>query len=288
MYKLILVYSLLCFSNLFFAQENEVAIKLYKDAELAFTGGQYGMAISNLDVAETMLKGTNPKIQSLKLKSYRQAAIIDSTNSFKAYSAYVAELQTKKSELAANSVLELSNYSRDKALLLEDKLKALLTPIEGITIGQSFSSVEKQKYNLIDFNKPKEEESVLRYSRKKNETELQTGLFEIVVDKSSNLIVKIVKVYAIYPAIPPPEETEEVGNSFKKIFLCDPKTISTVTQLEKVNKKEYNVVITRANIDTSTTYFLKSYVPTKYDPKDISSKINLRFKCEGYERKLTK
>ena len=285
MYKLVLVYSLLCFSNFIFAQENEVAIKLYKDAELAFKSSQYGTAISNLDVAETMLKGTNPKIQSLKLKSYKQAAIVDSTNSFKPYSAYVAELQTKKSNLAANAVLELSNYSRDKALILEDKLKALLTPIEGITIGQPFLSLEKEKYSLIDFSKPKDEATVLRYVRKKNESELQIGLFEIVVDKSNNRIVKIIRVFAFYPAIPPPEETEESANSFKKILICDTKTISTVTQLEKVNKKEYNVVITTVNIDASTTYFLKSYVPTKYNPKDISSKINLRFKCEGYEIK---
>lgn len=285
MYKSILVYSLLCFSNFIFAQENEVAIKLYKDAELAFAGGQYGMAISNLDVAETMLKGTNPKIQSLKLKSYKQAAILDSINSFKAYATYVAELQTKKSDLAANAILELSNYSRDKALLLEDKLKSLITPLEGITIGQPFSSLEKEKYSLIDFNKPIDEATVLRYVRKKNESELQIGLFEIVVDKSSSRIVKIVRVYAVYPAIPPPEEMQESANSFKIIFQCDPKTISTVTQLEKVNKKEYNVVFTKANIDASTTIFQKMYVPTKYDPQDISSKINLRFKCEGYEIK---
>lgn len=285
MYKLILVCSLLCFSSFIFAQENEVAIKLYKDAELAFAGGQYATAISNLDLAETMLKGTNPKIQSLKLKSYKQAAIVDSTSSFKAYAAYVAELQTKKSGLAANAVIELQNYSKDKALLLEEKLKALLTPIEGITIGQSFSSLQKERYSLIDFIKPIDEATVLRYVRKKNESALQTGLFEIVVDKSSNRIVKIVRVYALYPAIPPPEETQETTNSFKKIGLCDTKTISTVTQLEKVNKKEYNVVITKANIDASTTYFLKSYVPTKYNPQDIMSKINLRFKCEGYEIK---
>jgi hypothetical protein len=52
-------------------------------------------------------------------------------------------------------------------LLLEDKLKALITPLEGITIGQPFSSLEKEKYNLIDFNKPIDEATVLRYVRKK-------------------------------------------------------------------------------------------------------------------------
>lgn len=285
MYKLILVCSLLCFSSFIFAQENEVAIKLYKDAELAFKEGQYGTAISNLDLAETMLKGTNPKIQGLKLKTYKQAAIVDSANSFKAYAAYVAELQTKKSDLAANAVLELKNYSKDKALVAEEKLKALLKPIEGITIGQAFSSLQKEKYSLIDFDKPKDEATVLRYVRKKNETELQTGLFEIVVDKSSNRIVKVVRVFVLYPAIPPPEETQESTNSYNKFLLCDTKTMATVTQLEKINKKEYNVVITKANIDASTTYFLKSYVPTKYNPADITSKINLRFKCEGYEIK---
>ena len=285
MYKLILFFSLMFISNFIFAQENEIAIKLFKDAELAFNQGQYGIAISNLELAETMLKATNPKIQSLKLKSYKQIAIVDSTNNFKAYSAYVAELQTKKSDLAANAVLELSKYSKDKASILEDKLKTLLTPIEGITIGQSFSLLQKEKYSFIDFNKPKDEATILRYLRKKKESELQDGLFEIVVEKNSNRIIKLVRVYALYPAIPPPEETEESGNSFKKILLCDPKTISTVVETEKINKTEYNVITTKANIDATTTYFLKSYTPTKYKYEDINSKKILRFKCEGYEIK---
>src|SRR5690606_29276383 len=128
------------------AQANNLAIQAYKDAEEAFNNGKYEIALSNLDIAETMLKNTNPKIQGLKLKTYKQLALADSTNNFNAYSKFVTELKTKKSDLANEALFELDNFSKEKVLFLENKKNSLIIPIEKIIVGQSFSTIQKQLY----------------------------------------------------------------------------------------------------------------------------------------------
>lgn len=272
------------FCQLVSAQGNELAIQAYKDAEEAFNNGKYETALSNLDIAETMLKTTNPKIQGLKLKSYKQLALADSTKNFSAYSAYVTELKTKKLDLANDAVLELSNFSKEKALFLENKKNSLINPIEKITVGQSFSTIQKQLYGLIDFEKPKEENQLLRYGRKSDVPENQTGLYEIVVDKNSGRIVKVATVFKSLTL----EElgSLNMGTFFNEKFAkFDQKAISSVSQIEKTGKKEYNVAITKAKIDETTLYFLNFYTPTKLKYKDIKNESSMYFFTEGYEVK---
>lgn len=282
MKTLILTLWAISFSHFVFAQENSLAIQSYKDAEEAFKNGKYETALSDLDIAETMLKTTNSKIQGLKLKSYKQLALVDSTKNFSAYAAYVAELKGKKSSLSNDAALELNNFSKEKILFLENKKSSLINPIEKITIGQSFSTVQKQLYSSIDFENPKHDNSVLHYSRKNDVAEDKIGLYEILVDKNSD---RIVKVTAILKAL----TIEELGsmnlsNFIKEKFAkFDSKTVLSEVQIVKINKKDYNVAITRAKIDDTTLYFLNLYTPSKVNYKDIKNKSSLYFFTEGYE-----
>jgi hypothetical protein len=267
-----------------FAQGNDLAIQAYKDAEEAFSNGKYETAISNLGIAETMLKTTNSKIQGLKLKSYKQLALADSINNFIAYSAYVTELNTKKSELANDAAFELSNFSKDKALFLENKKNSLINPIENITVGQLFSAIQKPLYGLIDFEKPKEENQLLCYRRKIDVPENQIGIHEIVVDKNSDRIVKVVKIFKTLTL----EQLGNLnmGNFFNEKFMkFDPKVISNLTHFEKAGKKEYNVARTTAKIDETTSYFINFYTPTNFKYKDIKNEKSMYFIAEGYEIK---
>ena len=268
------------------AQANNLAIQAYKDAEEAFNNGKYEIALSNLDIAETMLKNTNPKIQGLKLKTYKQLALADSTNNFNSYSKFVTELKTKKSDLANEALFELDNFSKEKVLFLENKKNSLIIPIEKIIVGQSFSTIQKQLYDLIDFDKPKEGNQFLHYVRRAHVSEKKTGLYEIVVDKISDRIVKVVTVFKSLTS----EEFENhlMTSSFMEIFgKFDMNKISTESKIEKINKKEYNVVITLAKIDDTTSYFRKTYIPTKVKYKDIKDTNSIRyFLMEGYEVKL--
>jgi hypothetical protein len=267
-----------------YAQGNELAIQAYKDAEEAFNNGKYETTISNLGIAETMLKATNPKIQGLKLKSFKHLALSDSIKNYSAYSAYVNELKTKKSDLANDATLELSNFSKEKALFLENKKNSMINPIENINVGQSFSSIQKQLYGSIDFEKPKEENQLLRYGRKSDVPENQTGLNEIVVDENSGRIVKVATVFKSLTL----EElgSLNMGTFFNEKFAkFDPKAISSVTQIEKTGKKEYNVAITKAKIDETTSYFVNFYTPTKLKYNDIKNESSLYFITEGYEVK---
>jgi hypothetical protein len=266
------------------AQGNNFAIQAYKDAEEAFNNGKYETAISNLSIAEKMLKTTNQKIQGLKLKSYKHLALSDSIKNYSAYSAYVTELKTKKSDLANDATLELGNFSKEKALFLENKKNSLINPIENINVGQSFSSIQKQLYGSIDFEKPKEENQLLRYGRKSDVSENQTGLYEIVVDKNSGRIVKVATVFKSLTL----EElgSLNMGTFFNEKFAkFDQKAISSVSQIEKTGKKEYNVAITKANIDETALYFLNFYTPTKLKYKDVKNESSMYFFTEGYEVK---
>lgn len=270
------------FCQLVSAQGNELAIQAYKDAEEAFNNGKYETALSNLDIAETMLKTTNPKIQGLKLKSYKQLALADSTKNFSAYSAYVTELKTKKSDLANDAVFELSNFSKEKAVLLENRKNSLINSVENISIGQSFSSMQKELYGSINFEKPEEENQFLRYGRKRDVPVNQIGLYEIVVDKNSG---RIVNVSTIIKSL----TVEELGSFSMVNFLnekfakFDPKDISSESQIEKIGRKEFNVVATKAKIDEKTSYVLSLYAPIKLDHKELKDK-KLYFFTEGYEQ----
>jgi hypothetical protein len=199
----------------------------------------------------------------------------------------VTELKTKKSDLANDATLELGNFSKEKALFLENKKNSLINPIENITVGQSFSSIQKQLYGLIDFEKLKEENQLLRYGRKSDVPENQTGLYEIVVDKNSGSIVKVATVFKSLTL----EElgSLNMGNFFNEKFAkFDQKAISSVSQIEKKGKKEYNVAITKAKVDETTSYFLNLYTPTNVKYKDIKNEKSLYFFTEGYEVKKLK
>ena len=82
MQRITLTFWIILFCQSANAQDNKLAIQAYKDAEEAFNNNKYETTISNLSIAETMLKNTNPKIQKLKLKSYKQLALADSTQNY--------------------------------------------------------------------------------------------------------------------------------------------------------------------------------------------------------------
>lgn len=267
------------------AQSNELAIQAYKDAEEAFNIGKYENALSNLDIAEAMLKTTNPKIQGLRLKSYKQLALADSTKHFSIYSAYVTELQTKKSDLANDAVFELANFSKEKAFFLEKKKNSLINPIEKITIGDSFSTLLKQSYDMIDFENPKDENLVLRYSRKANIPEEQIGLYEIEVDKKTDRIIKITTILNYLTSSQEINKLDINGLYNEKFAKFDPGMVSSETQIEKRNNKEYKKVITRAKIDDNTLYFLNFYNLNNMSYKDMKKGRISFFFTEGYEIK---
>lgn len=284
MQRITLTFWIILFCQLANAQDNELAIQAYKDAEEAFNNNKYETTISNLSIAETMLKNTNPKIQKLKLKSYKQLALADSTQNYSNYSAYVSELKGKKSVLADDAAFELSNFSKEKAIFLENKKNSLINPIENIIVGQLFSSLQKLSYSVIDFEKPQAENKFLRYRRKTNVAENQIGLYEIVVDKDSDRIVKITTLIKSLTL-------EKMGgldmNKFfnEKFSKFDQKGITNTTSIEKIGKSEYNVAITRAKIDETTSYFLNFYSPANFKFKDINNEKSLYFFTEGYEIK---
>lgn len=270
--------------NFFYAQGNDLAIQSYKEAEEAFNKGNFTTTLSNLDITEIMLKSTNPKIQGLKLKTYQQLALADSTTNFKMYADYVTDLKTKKSSIANEASIALKNFSKEKVLFLENKRNSLINPIEEITIGQKFSDIQKQKYSQIDFENPKDEKSVWRYNRKSNLTELQTGLFEILVNKNNDQIIKITTILKLLSV----EELGKIniGNFYaEKLGKFDPKRTTTSNEIEKFNKKEYNIANSQSNIDDKTLYFLNFYTPTKVNYKDIKNNHQLYFFTEGYEIK---
>lgn len=267
------------------AQSNELAIQAYKDAEEAFNIGKYENALSNLDIAEAMLKTTNPKIQGLRLKSYKQLALADSTKHFSIYSAYVTELKEKKLDLANDAVLELANFSKEKAFFLEKKKNSLINPIEKITIGDSFSTLLKQSYDMIDFENPKDEDSVLRYSRKANIPENQIGLYEIEVDKNTDRIIKITTILNYLTSSQEINKLDINGLYNEKFAKFDPGMVSSETQIEKRNNKEYKKVITRAKIDDNTLYFLNFYNLNNMSYKDMKKGRISFFFTEGYEIK---
>lgn len=267
------------------AQSNELAIQAYKDAEEAFNIGKYENALSNLDIAEAMLKTTNPKIQGLRLKSYKQLALADSTKHFSIYSAYVTELQTKKSDLANDAVFEVANFSKEKALFLENKKNSLINPIEKITIGDSFSTLLKQSYNMIDFENPKDENLVLRYSRKATIPENQIGLYEIEVDKNTDRIIKVTTILNYLTSSQEINKLDINGLYNEKFAKFDPGMVSSETQIEKRNNKEYKKVITRAKIDDNTLYFLNFYNLNNMSYKDMKKGRISFFFTEGYEIK---
>ncbi len=284
MKSLAFIILLFLFSQIVFAQGTDLAIKAYKDAELAFDNGNYEDALSNLNIAETMLKKTNPKIQELKRKSYKLLAFLDSAKNFESYSSYVNDLNTKKSSLANNAVIEKNNFSKEKVLFLENKKNSLINPIEKITLGQSFSTIQKQLYNLIDFENPIEENHFIHYIRKASSTETEIGLYEISVDKNNDRIVKITAIFKSFTF----EEFQKQNMSkfynekFSKFGQND---ISSENNVSKIKKKDYNIAITRAKIDNSTSYFISLYTPTKLKYKDLTSSNSMYFYMEGYEIK---
>lgn len=268
----------LLFSNFIFTQGNEFAIQSYKDAEEAYNNGKYETALSNLDIAETMLKSTNPKIQGLKLKSYKQMAIIDSIKNYSPYANYVTELKTKKSSLANDAANDFKNYSTERAKYLADKKKKQIYPIENITIGQSFSSINRDNYTTIDFQKPRIENGLVYYNLKSNIKELKPGIYEIVVNNNTD---KIVKVTSIIKALTLEELNKIKINQYYVDLLSKYESNETKTEskVEKFNKTDHNAAITRIIIDEKTTYFHNFYTPTKF--KDMTKAAY--FFTEGFE-----
>ncbi len=282
MKKTLLFLFTLLYSSLIFAQANDFAVQSYKDAEEAFTNGKFEMAISNLDIAETMLKTTNPKIQGLKLKSFRQLALLDSVQHYGPYANYVNELKAKKSTVATDAAAELKNYPMDRAKFMADKKQGQLISFDNITIGQSFSSLNQTLYNSIDFLKPRVENQLNYYNLKSSLKELQTGPYEIAVDKNAD---KIVKLKVITYALSYGDFTKINMGTFysEKLQKFDPNKITTETGVEKFFKTDWNVVKTRAKIDENTTYMLYFYSPIKVNYKDIQENKVMYYYIEGYE-----
>jgi hypothetical protein len=284
MKKQLLIVIAMFSGQILFAQDNGLAVQAYKDAEEAFNAKNYETALSNLSIAEAMLKGSNPKIQGLKLKSYKQMAFEDSVKNYIAYSAYVNELSTKKSSLAKEANDGLLAFPKEKADFMLSKRNSMVTPIQNITVGQLFSSIDQNAHPILDFNKPKDEVSVIRYGRKKGIPDTDLGLLEIVVEKNSG---RIVRLNNVFKSISYPELSKMNMGSFysEKLGKFGNSPSTTETKTVKLTKIEYNRVFTQVTIDEATTYFLELYSPTKVDPKSLTNNVPIYIYAEGYELK---
>lgn len=280
-----LLFVIVLFSGkILFAQDNGLAVQAYKDAEEAFNVKNYETALSNLGIAETMLKGSNPKIQGLKLKTFKQMALEDSVKNYGAYSVYVNELSTKKSSLAKEANDGLVAFPKEKAEFMLSKRNSMVVPIQNITIGQLFSTIDQNAHPILDFSKSKDEVSFLRYSRKKGILDTDLGLLEIVVEKSTGRIVRLSKVFK---SISYPELSKMNMGSFytEKLAKFGNSPSTTETKTAKLSKTEYNRVLSQIKIDDFTTYFLEFYTPIKVDPKSLTSNVPIYIYAEGYELK---
>jgi hypothetical protein len=280
-----LLFVIVLFSGHFlFAQDNGLAVQAYKDAEDAFNAKNYETALSNLNIAEAMLKGSNPKIQGLKLKTFKQMAFEDSVKNYSAYSSYVNELKVKKSSIAKEASDGLAVFPKEKSEFILSRRNSLVLPIENITVGQLFSSIDQNAHPILDFNKPKDELSVLRYVRKNGIPDTDLGLLEMVVDKNTGRIIRLSNVIK---SLSNSEllQMKIVKYYEEKLNRFGLTNSASENKITKITKTEYNHNSTIVKIDDSATYFLDFYAPVKLDMKSVKNGSPMYIFAEGYELK---